>query len=136
MRPRKPLKPCNMTGFVLTSQEWVIELNEIDLRRRLGSGGSGEVWQGVWRGINVAVKILFKQGGHVFGGDNTTATTPRQWAKVEKSFKAEVQTLSSLRHPNIVLFMGACKSHMQVMDSTNAELQYGIVTEFMSGGVE
>lgn len=42
--------------------------------------------------------------------------------------------LSSLRHPNIVLFMGACRSHIQVMNTDNVELQYGIVTEYLDGG--
>ena len=59
---------------------------------------------------------------------------PKHVAKVEKAFQAEVRSLSNLRHPNIVLFMGACRSHVKVMNTPKAEVQYGIVTEYMSGG--
>lgn len=114
-------------------KEWIIDLKDIDLMKTMGSGGSGEVWQGLWQGLDVAVKILYRQGGHVFGAENAKAL-PKHLAKVEKAFQAEVHSLSNLRHPNIVLFMGACRSEVQVMNVQNAELQYGIVTEYMSGG--
>jgi serine/threonine protein kinase len=114
-------------------KEWIIDLENIDLMKTMGSGGAGEVWQGLWQGLDVAVKILYRQGGHVFGSDNAKAL-PKHLAKVEKAFQAEVYSLSNLRHPNIVLFMGACRSEVQVMNVQNAELQYGIVTEYMSGG--
>ena len=45
-----------------------------------------------------------------------------------------MQTLINLRHPNVVLFMGACRSHVQIMKTANVEIQYGIVNEFMAGG--
>lgn len=117
------------------SKEWVIDLNDIDLIKTMGSGGTGEVWQGLWQGLDVAVKILYRQGGHVFGAaQEAKSPSPKQETKVERAFQAEVQSLSNLRHPNIVLFMGACRSHRQVMNVRNAELNYGIVTEYMSGG--
>jgi len=85
------------------------------------------------------VKILYRQGGHTFGagsrsGNENGPPPKNQVPKVEKAFQAEVKSLSKLRHPNIVLFMGACRSHVQVMNMCKAQVEYGIVTEYMCGG--
>ncbi|QDZ19563.1 dual specificity protein kinase [Chloropicon primus] len=130
----KPKKSVN-GGKKKKKKDWVIPLDEIELEETMGSGGTGEVWRGQWQGLDVAVKILYRQGGHVFGVEgNARDGVPKHVAKVEKAFQAEVHSLSSLRHPNIVLFMGACRSHVKVMNTSGAEVQYGIVTEYMSGG--
>lgn len=123
-----------LSSIGTTKKEWIIDLKNIDLIKTMGAGGSGEVWHGLWQGLDVAVKILYRQGGHVFGMDRMQGQIPKNLVKVERKFQSEVQSLSSLRHPNIVLFMGACNSHVKVMNVQNAELQYGIVTEYMSGG--
>lgn len=122
-------------------KEWIIDLNDIELVETMGSGGTGEVWHGLWQGLDVAVKILYRQGGNVFGappspteGRQAVVVAPKHMAKVERAFEAEVQSLSSLRHPNIVLFLGACRSRVRVMNTSTVEVQYGIVTEHLSGG--
>ena len=118
-------------------KEWVIPLEDVDLIATMGSGGTGEVWHAKWQGLDVAVKILYRQGGQVFGIEGAPGAAPTNGSdKVEKAFQAEVRSLSSLRHPNIVLFLGSCRSNVRVMGklSSAAEVQYGIVTEYMSGG--
>jgi serine/threonine protein kinase len=50
------------------------------------------VYKGTWRGTEVAVKRILE-----------TAITPPLLAE----FVAEVELMARLRHPNIVLFMGA-----------------------------
>mmetsp|Transcript_16900 Transcript_16900/g.27940 ORF Transcript_16900/g.27940 Transcript_16900/m.27940 type:complete len:704 (+) Transcript_16900:207-2318(+) len=72
---------------------WEIQFTELQLGNVLGQGGFGKVFRGSWRGTEVAVKTLH-QG---FAPNLQHA-----------EFQSEVELLSSLRHPNIILFMGAC----------------------------
>ena len=59
---------------------------------RIGAGNFGDVYRGRLWGSDVAVKLL------------TTATVTDD---VLRSLKQEVSILSQLRHPNVVLYMGA-----------------------------
>jgi serine/threonine protein kinase len=82
------------------SEEWEIAFDEIDFlpsgtpcsENRIGHGGFGEVFLGQLGGMNVAVKRLFNQE-HAEQG--------------MREFRAEVSILSRLRHPSIVLWLGA-----------------------------
>ena len=60
---------------------------------RIGAGSFGEVYRGRLWGTDVAVKLMI-----------ATEVT----AEVLESLKAEVAILSQLRHPNVVLYLGAC----------------------------
>lgn len=64
-----------------------------DPRERIGIGGYGEVLKATWRGTTVAVKELL-------------ATNPSQ--DEINDFCKEVSILSQIRHPSILLWMGAC----------------------------
>lgn len=66
---------------------------ELSFGPRIGRGGYGEVYRGMWGGTEVAVKMLFT--------DNINA-------KLLDDLRKEVDLLCKLRHPNILLFMGAC----------------------------
>eukprot|EP00898_Chlorokybus_atmophyticus_P007612 jgi/Chlat1/7852/Chrsp66S07298 len=72
---------------------WEIEYADIQLGARVGTGSFGEVYRGVWRGTEVAVKLLLEQ--------NITQ-------EVLEDFRQEITMLSRLRHPNVILFLGAC----------------------------
>jgi serine/threonine protein kinase len=67
--------------------------NEVEKINVLGDGSFGTVYQGRCRSKDVAVKVLHKQDL-----DMKTLT----------AFRKEVEILSQIYHPNIVLFMGAC----------------------------
>lgn len=71
---------------------YIINSKEITIGKQIGFGGSSEVYLGSFRGSDVAVKKLRI-------GD----------LKEEKlkEFKREVSSLSMMRHPLLVLFMGA-----------------------------
>uniref|UniRef100_A0A7S0RF32 non-specific serine/threonine protein kinase n=1 Tax=Chlamydomonas leiostraca TaxID=1034604 RepID=A0A7S0RF32_9CHLO len=96
--------PIGQPGYA-----WEIDPAEIDFGQRIGVGSYGEVFKGVWRGTEVAVKRFLEQ--------NLSPATVRD-------FRAEVSIMSRLRHPNVVLFMGAVvqPSHL------------AIVTEFVPRG--
>ncbi|TYI22465.1 hypothetical protein ES332_A06G105200v1 [Gossypium tomentosum] len=72
--------------------EWEIQWENLQIGERIGIGSYGEVYQADWNGTEVAVKKFLDQD---FSGD----------ALVQ--FKCEVEIMLRLRHPNVVLFMGA-----------------------------
>lgn len=73
--------------------EWAIDFSELRIGVRVGIGSFGEVFRGIWRGTEVAIKVLLEQ-------DLTPENT--------NDFCNEISLLSRLRHPNVILFLGAC----------------------------
>ncbi|KAL7247900.1 hypothetical protein ACSBR2_002746 [Camellia fascicularis] len=86
-----------------------IPWSDLVLKERIGSGSFGTVHRADWHGSDVAVKILVDQDFHP-GRIN--------------EFLRELAIMKRLRHPNIVLFMGA------VTQPPNLS----IVTEYLSRG--
>ncbi|KAL0482922.1 hypothetical protein AKO1_014125 [Acrasis kona] len=72
----------------LKGLEWVIKIEDLTFEQRISEGTFGIVFKGKYRGGNVAIKKLKLDGDY--------------------EFEHEVEILSRLRHPNIVLFMGVC----------------------------
>ncbi|KAK3226736.1 hypothetical protein Dsin_006598 [Dipteronia sinensis] len=98
------------------SKEISLDVEDLDipwidlvLKERIGAGSFGTVHRADWHGSDVAVKILMEQDFH---------------AERFKEFLREVAIMKRLRHPNIVLFMGA------VTQPPNLS----IVTEYLSRG--
>ncbi|XP_075484107.1 serine/threonine-protein kinase EDR1-like [Primulina tabacum] len=65
---------------------------DLHIGERIGIGSYGEVYRAEWNGTEVAVKKFMKQD---ISGDALA------------QFKCEVEIMLSLRHPNVVLLMGA-----------------------------
>uniref|UniRef100_J3LDE4 non-specific serine/threonine protein kinase n=1 Tax=Oryza brachyantha TaxID=4533 RepID=J3LDE4_ORYBR len=93
----------------IDSEDLIIPWSELVLKEKIGAGSFGTVQRADWNGSDVAVKILMEQDFH-----------PQRL----KEFLREVAIMKSLRHPNIVLFMGA------VTQPPNLS----IVTEYLSRG--
>mmetsp|Transcript_17222 Transcript_17222/g.29764 ORF Transcript_17222/g.29764 Transcript_17222/m.29764 type:complete len:401 (+) Transcript_17222:64-1266(+) len=89
--------------------EWEIPFEELVLKNKLGEGSFGVVYQGSWRGTAVAVKKLKFQSMD---------------EAVMADFKAETAILGKLRHPHVLLYLGACTVPPNLC----------IVTEFLAGG--
>lgn len=77
----------------LPFQEWSIDFSELTVGTRVGIGFFGEVFRGIWNGTDVAIKVFLEQ-------DLT--------AENMEDFCNEISILSRLRHPNVILFLGAC----------------------------
>ncbi|KAI3694268.1 hypothetical protein L1987_77232 [Smallanthus sonchifolius] len=76
----------------LTAVEWEILWEDLQIGERIGIGSYGEVYRSEWNGTEVAVKKFMNQD---ISGDALT------------QFKGEIEIMLRLRHPNVVLFMGA-----------------------------
>ncbi|KAI4330000.1 hypothetical protein MLD38_028315 [Melastoma candidum] len=83
--------------------------DEINLGERIGLGSYGEVYRGDWHGTEVAVKRFLEQD---ISGESL------------EEFISEVRIMKKLRHPNVVLFMGAVTRPPNL----------SIVTEFLPRG--
>ncbi|XP_022750799.1 serine/threonine-protein kinase EDR1-like isoform X2 [Durio zibethinus] len=94
---------------LLPYPEWNIDFSELTVGTRVGIGFFGEVFQGVWNGTDVAIKVFLEQ-------DLT--------AENMEDFCNEISILSRLRHPNVILFLGACTKPPRL----------SMVTEYMEMG--
>lgn len=71
-----------------------IDPEEITILRDLGAGATSNVFEGTWRGTRVAVKRFH--------------TPARGWDRTALAhFSEEVRVMCTLRHPHVVMFMGA-----------------------------
>ncbi|KAL9228917.1 hypothetical protein vseg_004446 [Gypsophila vaccaria] len=79
--------------------------NNFDPSLKIGEGGYGDIYKGVLRQTEVAIKIL----------NPNSRQGPRE-------FDQEVDVLSKLRHPNMVTLIGACP------------VSWALVYEYLPGG--
>ncbi|KAF3444013.1 hypothetical protein FNV43_RR13703 [Rhamnella rubrinervis] len=94
---------------ILPYQEWNIDFSELTVGTRVGIGFFGEVFRGMWNGTEVAIKVFLEQ-------DLT--------AENMEDFCNEITILSRLRHPNVILFLGACTKPPRL----------SMITEYMEMG--
>eukprot|EP00741_Cyanophora_paradoxa_P013645 tig00020704_g13174.t1 len=100
-----PATPAPSSG----PADWEIDASEIRLYDKIGEGGLGKVYRSLFRGTQVAAKKL-------------------RFVKCDEAimhaFRSEVDVMRKLRHPNIILFMGASTVPPEIY----------IVTEYMPRG--
>lgn len=87
---------------------WKIKQDDIKMEKILAGGSSCTVYKGKFRCTPVAIKVM---RGTYMG------------KSLEKEFEREVKAMVTLRHPNLILFMGACQAPQMI-----------IVSEFCAGG--
>uniref|UniRef100_M4BAK5 Protein kinase domain-containing protein n=1 Tax=Hyaloperonospora arabidopsidis (strain Emoy2) TaxID=559515 RepID=M4BAK5_HYAAE len=93
--------------------EWKLNLNEVRLDKAVGSGRSGSTYSAWWRGTHVAAKVV-----------DSSANSQAVGEVLSNEFHREVAVVTKLRHPNIVLFLGAAVDPPR----------YCLVFEFMENG--
>ncbi|XP_019100327.1 PREDICTED: LOW QUALITY PROTEIN: tyrosine-protein kinase ABL1-like [Camelina sativa] len=89
--------------------EYEVLWDDLTIGEQIGQGSCGTVYHGLWFGSDVAVKVFSKQ---------------EYSEEVIKSFRQEVSLMKRLRHPNVLLFMGAVTSPQRLC----------IVSEFIPRG--
>ncbi|XP_076956581.1 uncharacterized protein LOC143631840 [Bidens hawaiensis] len=95
---------------VQMNSDYEILWEDLIIRQQIGQGSCGTVYHGLWCGSDVAIKLFTHQE---YSDD------------VMVSYKQEVSLMKRLRHPNILLFMGAV---------TASPKHLCIVTEFLPRG--
>ncbi|KAF4692578.1 protein kinase kinase kinase [Perkinsus olseni] len=75
-------------------EPWEVDLADLEYGPMLGSGAAADVFRGTWREADVAIK-------------NITWAKARETEEKVAEFKRELDILVNLRHPNLMLFMGA-----------------------------
>ncbi|KAH0643692.1 hypothetical protein KY290_033300 [Solanum tuberosum] len=101
-----PFKVENESSLIV---DCAILWEDISLKEEIGRGSYGVVYRGIWNASDVAVKVYF--------GNQCSEETLLD-------YKKEVEIMKRLRHPNVLLFMGAVYS----------QDKSAIVTEFLPRG--
>jgi serine/threonine protein kinase len=94
-------------------ESWKIEYKFVTLGQKIAEGRFGEVYQGTLWGKTVAIKRL----------------KSKLTEKIVEKLKEEAAVMSSLRHPNITLFMGICTN------PPNVNFSFFSLTGFYCHGV-
>ncbi|KAJ7192586.1 kinase-like domain-containing protein [Mycena pura] len=80
------------SGKPVKVEDWMIASFDVEYGGEIGAGGFGTVYRGTWNRTEVAVKVLQNEAG----------VKPSA-----ASLRNEIDIWSTLRHPNIVQFLGA-----------------------------
>ncbi|KAK2385297.1 Serine/threonine-protein kinase sty13 [Trifolium repens] len=94
-------------------EEWTIDLRKLNMGEAFAQGAFGKLYRGTYNGEDVAIKILERPENDISKAQ-----------LMEQQFQQEVMMLATLKHPNIVRFIGACRKPMV----------WCIVTEYAKGG--
>ncbi|KAG0503349.1 hypothetical protein HPP92_003421 [Vanilla planifolia] len=94
-------------------EEWSADMSQLLIGTKFAAGRHSRIYHGVYKQREVAIKLISQPEE-----DGTLA------AAVEQQFNSEVALLLSLRHPNIITFVAACKKPPV----------FCIITEYMAGG--
>ncbi|CAN6992766.1 unnamed protein product [Brassica rapa subsp. trilocularis] len=100
---------CGSTSSDSDCLEYEILWDDLKIKEQIGKGSCGTVYHGLWFGSDVAVKMFSKQ---------------EYSEEVMQSFRQEVSLMKRLKHPNVLLFMGAVSSPQHLC----------IVSEFLPRG--
>ncbi|KAM7262765.1 hypothetical protein ACFE04_000448 [Oxalis oulophora] len=101
------------TGGLENYEEWTIDLRKLNMGIAFAQGAFGKLYRGTYNGEDVAIKILERP-----------ENSPEKAHYMEQQFQQEVTMLATLKHPNIVRFIGGCRKPMV----------WCIVTEYAKGG--
>ncbi|BFG31649.1 hypothetical protein CerSpe_179230 [Prunus speciosa] len=86
-----------------------IRWDDLHLGEAIGQGSCAIVYRGIWNGSDVAIKVYFKN----------------EYSEgILHDYKKEIDIMKRLRHPNVLLFMGAICSQERL----------AIVTEYLPRG--
>lgn len=98
----------------MSDESFEIDSRELELKERVGTGCTAEVYRGIYKKTNQVVAI--KQ---------IDWNKSSMQAKDQVAFDREVAIMPRVSHPNLVGFVGV----------TSLERPFRIITEFCSGGV-
>lgn len=86
-------------------EKWYVPREKVKLGVELGRGAGGVVYLAQWCGMRCVAKTL--HSASTFHSSRDTKETLSE-PIARRDLMNEVAVLSTLRHPNLVLFLGAC----------------------------
>ncbi|XP_076947772.1 serine/threonine-protein kinase STY13-like [Bidens hawaiensis] len=110
---RALLDPRFPTEGLENFDEWTVDLKQLCMGPAFAQGAFGKLYKGSYNGVDVAIKLLEKPENDL-----------ERAHLMEQQFQQEVMMLATLKHPNIVRFIGACRKPMV----------WCIITEYAKGG--
>ncbi|KAJ7262839.1 kinase-like domain-containing protein [Mycena rebaudengoi] len=81
-----------LNGGQIEIKDWMVTTYDVDFGGKIGCGGFGDVYRGIWHKTNVALKVVRTGGGII---------------PTSKAILREIEIWSTLRHPNVLPFLGA-----------------------------
>ncbi|KAK1269669.1 Serine/threonine-protein kinase HT1 [Acorus gramineus] len=107
------MDPTTPTEGLVNYDEWTLDLRKLSMGVAFAQGAFGKLYKGTYNGEDVAIKLLERP-----------ENSPERAQLMEQQFAQEVMMLATLKHPNIVRFIGGCRKPMV----------WCIVTEYAKGG--
>lgn len=112
-----------------TSEQWAVPAKEVQLGNCISTTFKSSVYVAQWRGSKVVAKMVKDLDGELSrlskkGSSKKVGTEDSSCKRALEELLHEIRTLSTLRHPDLVLFLGACFDITPVF----------FLTEYMEGG--
>lgn len=111
-----------------TSEQWAIAASEVQFGKCISTTLKSSVYVATWRGLKIVAKTLkdhrLLSPEKAYGKPAVHDMSPTSKALAREELLHEIRTLSTLRHPDLVLFLGA---------SLDTDVFF-FMTEFMEGG--
>ncbi|KAK9816226.1 hypothetical protein WJX74_006734 [Apatococcus lobatus] len=82
---------------------WQILWKDLNVQKQIGEGSFGKVYLAKWRETTVAAKVLL--GGTT---NSTDEEFPNRDSPLLDGLTKEAGMMASLRHPNVVMYLGVC----------------------------
>ncbi|CAM9797702.1 unnamed protein product [Ascophyllum nodosum] len=112
---------------LVSTSKWAFPSSQVLIHQGedhvLGRGSYGEVRTATWRGLRVAAKQL-----HALSISQGASLSVKQAAEMRRDLLKEMSLLASLRHPNLVLFLG-------ITYDEGSKSPLSIITELMPSSV-
>ena len=112
--PPDPAPVAEASNASSLPSEWIVPIHEISLEAPIGSGRSGQTYAAQWRGVRVAVKVINLTHHHHHQEEEKEEEEEGEQDSpadisldILNEFYQEMKLVAKLRHPNIVLFLGA-----------------------------
>lgn len=105
--PPRP-RPSKSSSHLLDVSPYEVDFAALRMGKRIGAGSFGKVYLATWNETPIAVKVLVDETTALDELGRPAGALHRMATPVLDKLKEEAGLMSSLRHPNILQFMGLC----------------------------